>query len=154
MKTLSFILALLVVAASQLFAQTEYQLKPAIGALPKTNIIVFSALIDATDNLIIRNGKVQIQHVAGKPPTNMSINGKEWNPRWKKDITDSFSKFSPSLPVLKDSKVTVELLKGRGSATVLESPTIQNDYSLIIQIRDGGSGAREAEVRVTIVPAP
>jgi hypothetical protein len=45
-----------------------------------------------------------------------------------------------------DGQVYVQLLRGRGSATVIEQPTAQNGYTAVIRIDDASSGADDYRI--------
>ena len=129
--------------------------KPKIGDPFNTQMtrkIVFKALVDAGDNLIIQNGKLRIEHIDWKKPKDISINGIKWTPNWEDKKTDEFVGFVPPLAPFAGANVTVkkvQKVKSRGGVTVLEPPTETNGQKLVVHLQDEGAGASEFEVHIT-----
>ncbi|MEN3944223.1 hypothetical protein WJU23_23170 [Prosthecobacter sp. SYSU 5D2] len=120
------------------------------GARPETEEIVFKATVDATDDLVIYNGKLHIEHVARNKPHTMTVNGEAWEPSWEGSTSSSYARFKPKLRSLKDVVAKVELIQGRGEAVIQEQPTKENKYRLVVRITDGGPAAAEAEVKIVL----
>jgi hypothetical protein len=55
--------------------------------------------------------------------------------------------FTSGLPN-RNVTVEVEKKKGRGTVTVIQQPTRNNDYTAVVRIMDSGSGAREYELDI------
>lgn len=113
-----------------------------------THRIVFKGDIDAGDNLIIANGKLHIQHIDWKKPTDISINGVNWEPKWNGDTSDDFTAFNPPLAPFDGTKVTVHKVKARGDVKLLEPPTEANGQKLVVHLQDTGSGSSHFEVHI------
>ncbi len=119
------------------------------GAFQKlTHRIVFKGDIDATDNLIIENGKLHIQHLELKKPTDITINGVLWEPKWNGNTSDDFTGFNPALAPFDGAKVTVLKVKGRGDVKLQEPPTDANGQKLTVHLQDRGNGAGHFEVHI------
>ncbi|EDY16291.1 hypothetical protein CfE428DRAFT_6194 [Chthoniobacter flavus Ellin428] len=115
-----------------------------------THRIVFKGEIDAGDNLIIENGKLHIQHIDWQKPTDISINGVNWAPKWNGNTSDDFTAFNPPLAPFAGAKVTVLRvnMKARSDAKLLEPPTEANGQKLTVHLQDKGAGASHFEVHI------
>lgn len=115
-----------------------------------THRIVFKGEIDAGDNLIIENGKLHIQHIDWSKPTDISINGVHWEPKWNGNTSDEFTAFNPPLAPFDGAKVTVTKvnMKARSDAKLLEPPTAANGQKLVVHLQDKGSGASHFEIHI------
>ena len=60
---------------------------------------------------------------------------------------DGVSSFTSSLP-RKNVSVGVNKTKGRGTATVIQQPTRENDFTAIVEIIDDKSGAKEYQLEI------
>ena len=129
--------------------------KPKLGDPFNTQMtrkIVFKAMVDAGDNLIIQNGKLHIEHIDWKNPKDISINGIKWTPNWEGKKSDEFVGFVPPLAPFAGANVTVKLAKkvrNNGGVTVLEPPTEANGQKLVVHLQDIGGGASDFEVHIT-----
>ena len=124
--------------------------RPPIGGLsqPLTRKILFKAVVDGDDWLIIQDGKIRIQHGGWQKPENISVNGIKWKPEWEGNNSDDFVAFAPPLAPFAGATVTMKMVKGRGVATMKEPPTDANGHTARIHLEDKGGGASEFEVRV------
>ncbi len=113
-----------------------------------THHITFKGKIDGTDDLMVQNGKLHIQHIDWERPAEMSINGKKWKPVWKDNVSAEFSDFVPALAPFTGATVTVKQGKGRGETVVSEEPSVANGSKLVVRLHDAGNGASEFEVRI------
>jgi hypothetical protein len=105
--------------------------------------------VDGTDLIAVRDGKVSIQHKAWSKPTEISVNGRSWKPKWTGDKSDEFIVTSAALQPFAPL-VQVKKLKGRGSATLKQAPNTANQQTLIVEVNDGTeSGAAEYDVVIT-----
>ncbi|MCY7376764.1 MAG: hypothetical protein LH472_12460 [Pyrinomonadaceae bacterium] len=85
--------------------------------------------VDQEVQLVIQRRNIETRTISGSPYEN-----------------GTFS-FTSSLPT---RNVNVEVVKksGRGTVRVLEQPNRDNDYTTIIQIIDGGGGAKEYQLEI------
>ena len=122
---------------------------PPFGAQSGTRRISFKAKVDASDDIVIQNGKLHIEHIDWERPIDISINGKKWKPAWTDKRTDEFTGFSPALAPFSGATITVKQAKGRGETVIKEQPTEANGQKLIVRVHDAGNGASEFEVHIT-----
>jgi hypothetical protein len=140
---------------------------------PPTFKISISSYIDGRSLLIIRTNTVQWHHLDYAAPgrhgfVNLPtiINGIEWYPEWP-DVPDQenrrecFSSIYEDLdPALPKEEVEVELkiIQARHSISIAEHPSIDNDYTLIIDFDNdpvGGATWYECELIINVTqPSP
>jgi hypothetical protein len=122
---------------------------PTITGANLTRRIVIKAFVDATDEFIIQDGKLFIHHIDWTRPTNISINGKKWEPAWTdQNDTEAFTKFANPLAPFPGRKIRLELKEGLGKAEILELPTPENGQKLVVRLQDSGSGASNFEAEI------
>ena len=77
--------------------------------------------VDGRDRLHIRGKAITVEHLSANP------------------IRDATSTFTDPLP---SQAVTVSInkLEGRGDVTIVQQPSRENNYSLVVEISDSKSG--------------
>lgn len=145
----SLLIVGLLTLATAMFADPSTERLP-FGTRPQTDEIVFKATVDATDDIVIYNGKLYIEHIARNKPHTITINGETWEPTWDGNTSSFYTRFDPKLCSLKEVVARVDLIEGRGEAVIQEQPSKANKYRLTIRLTDGGSGAAEAEVKIVL----
>ncbi len=135
-----------------------------------------TALIDVADLLIIRGSEVQWHHpgsgaAVGRhsgldEPTTISstldgvtnLSAFAWTPAWPElppaqirydAFSSVFPNLTPALPA-GGMAVSVAVLYGRGAVAVQQYPNATNDWTLIVQFADGGSGAAFLSARISV----
>ena len=117
-----------------------------------TRRITFKATVDAGDNVVIKDGKLHIEHIDWTKPKDISVNGIKWEPSWQDKKTDDFTKFTTPLAPFAGAQVTTRFTQKRkkdGSVKVIEQPTEANGQKLVLHIQDEGGGASDFEVHIT-----
>jgi hypothetical protein len=127
-----------ILGASVLAAVGMVVLAVHLLAGPKT--MTFKAWIDGVDVVKLSGKGLWIEHQDFQPPGKMSINGKQWNPVWNKNTSAPYDlnpAFKPRNPE------SVKLIKhaGRGTISIVETPTPANDGTLAVQLDDDEGGA-------------
>lgn len=111
--------------------------------------VTFSAYVDGTDVLKLSGRRLWIEHLAWQQPKQISINGGKWSPVWDDDKTRSYMlkrAFKPRNP----EAINLTKKAGRGTVTIIEKPTTENQQTLAIQIDDGPyPGADSYELTVS-----
>ncbi len=133
-------------------------------------IINITAFIDGTSELIIENDTMFWHHTAFAAPGRWSgndypttVNAVEWLPNWpttgRNDFcncdSSSVTGLFPELSSLTD--ISLSLISGRGTVSVLEAPTQSNNYRMEIKFDDyyfGGAAWYEIEIAYADVPEP
>jgi len=106
--------------------------------------------MDGKDLLMVRGGKMWIEHKEWTKPKDITLNGRRWKPVWTGDKSDEFIDFVPPLGAFDGAPIEVKKVKGRGSISMKQSPTVENGQTLIVEFNDATeSGAAEYEARIT-----
>jgi len=136
---------------------------------PPSFKISIRSYIDGRSLLIIRVNTAQWHHLDWAAPGRLDfvcfptvINGSEWYPEWP-DVPDEenrrecFSSIYEDLaPALPETEVEVELrvIQARHSISIAQHPSIDNDYTLIVDFNDnplGGADWYECELTVNVL---
>ena len=120
--TLLFLFALSISAAAQT-SENPGENKQTSGR------VLWRGMVDAKVHLIIQDLTLTVNTVEGTA------------------YPDGVSSFTASLP-RKNVSVGVNKTKGRGTATVIQQPTRENDYTAIVEILDDKSGAKEYQLEI------
>jgi beta-lactam-binding protein with PASTA domain len=140
-----------------------------------TYAYTFSACIDGSDFLVIQGSQIQWQYGNSTsvgdllpdcgPTTTMiqtSVNGTpvqtaDWQPIWSPDppasgaLSSPFAGLSPALPV-SAMTVTLTTIAARGSLSIYQTPTAENNWALILWFNDaavGGAAMYSGQVTVS-----
>lgn len=122
--------------------------------------VTFKAWVDGSDTLKLRGRRLWLEHLTWGQPTKISVNGKKWTPTWNDASSPSFPSwnnnrtemYSPGSNFSAKTSDHVKLAKkvGRGTVSVVEGPSPDNDYTLTVKIDDGPqSGADWYEFTVS-----
>ena len=130
----------------------------------KESVIAVMAQIDGRSQLAIRGDSVQWFHFDDAAPgregssvLSTFINGIEWIPGWpdqlsteNRDCECASSIFEGLDPALADDQVGVELeiLRARGEVSIVETPSVDNGFTLVIEFTDPQGGPDWYEVRI------
>jgi len=101
--------------------------------------------VDGSDRLFYQDGKLWIEHMSARKPTNIFVNGVEWAPTWNGDKTDVFTKFSVPVAPVAQGLVTMKQFAGRSKARQEHSPMA----AAMVTISDGESGADDYEIQLS-----
>lgn len=112
--------------------------------------ITLKVKVDGSDLFKVKDGKLWIEHKSWSKPTEISVNGHSWKPQWTGNDSDQFVTFVPPLAPFGGSPVEIRKIKGRGSATIKQTPTPENGGTLVVEFNDGTeSGAAHYEARIS-----
>ncbi len=95
-----------------------------------TGNVSWRGRVDQTANIIISGADVQTEDAAGTGLSSVSFN-----------INGSLAR--------RPGSITARKRNGRGTVTVLQQPSRDNDYTAIVQVFDPGGGADNYEVDIT-----
>lgn len=118
-------------------AQEEPRPLPLRNRVPDgaTLCLTWSAELDGVEDLRIRGRTVEIEHrKLGRP----------------RDVRERFHAPLPR----KEVGIFVRLVRGRGSALVLQDPSAANGYEAVVRVLDHGKGSAPTEVEVYYGPRP
>ena len=128
-------------------------------------VIQVLAHIDGRSHLAIREDTVQWFHFDDAAPGREAfanlptiVNGVEWMPGWpdngsaeNRDCGCSSSMFRELEPALAADEVSVdlEILQARGEVFITEMPSVDNNYTLVVEFNDDPSGPDWYEIKIT-----
>jgi hypothetical protein len=143
------------------------------GVETDTETIRIEAHIDGRSQLILRGSTAQWHHFDyAAPGRELGVNeptrisGVDWFPVWPDLPTaenlfcdcfsDVFSGVGPSVPAT-DATVELRIVQSRHVTTLVQQPSAQNDYTLIIEFDDNPPGGPdwyivEVDVTVRVIP--
>jgi beta-lactamase regulating signal transducer with metallopeptidase domain len=109
---------------------------------PQTTL-TFKATIDGSDTFHIREDRAWYEHHQWKHPFGTTlINGEEWTPEWETPRLSSPATLG-TVPFKNSQIIRIKKRAGRGTISITEKPTIENNYTLSILINDGGYGGED-----------
>lgn len=113
---------------------------------PKLHTITVQIRVDGTDRVLYQDGKLWIEHLAARKPTEIVVNGVEWSPTWNGDKTEPFTDFSVPVAPLSRGQVAVKKFAGRGSVRLEHLATAP----VVVNIDDGRPGADDYEFQISL----
>jgi hypothetical protein len=69
------------------------------------------------------------------------LNLQPWLPQWNEALSDRHPGLEPPLPIAGTVALNLDVLQGRGTVTIQQSPTAENNYETIIKLQDTEFGA-------------
>ena len=135
---------------------------------PPNASIEISALIDGRDQLIIRDGTLQWdhfdmvavgRHMGQNVPTTITttigdqsvMDHVDWTPEWSvsppgdvrnRELSSVFTGLLPEFPELEQT-VKLTPLNVRRDASIVQQPSVGNDYTLIVEFNDNTAGSSD-----------
>jgi hypothetical protein len=110
------------------------------------------AFIDGRSQLIIRGNTAQWRHFEANGPGYDDdyptiINGADWYPTWlggdpsdcQGCLSSVFSGVCPGISAV-EQNVTLSVIQARESATIIQQPSVDNSYTLIVEFNDNEPG--------------
>lgn len=107
-----------------------------------TRKMTFKAYVDGTDVVKLRGQNVWIEHQSWNLPIKISVNGKKWDPQWN-GSTSALYKLGWGFIQHRAANIKLTRHIGRGTITILEMPTSENQETLSIQMDDGAFGGAD-----------
>ena len=128
-----------------------------------TKLVTILSLIDGSDVLKIRGNELWIEHrnfvlpgkwvghsdASGNEPT--YINSDAWVPKWNGDVSLPYAAKARLLPEGSQFDVRLVTPQDRGSVTILQQPSAQNNFTLSILLDDdfaNGAAWYQVELRL------
>jgi hypothetical protein len=110
--------------------------------LAGTRKMTFKAYVDGTDVIKLCGYSVWIEHQTWQLPNKITVNGKKWAAQWNGSTSAPYQLgWGFNQPRSENIKLTK--LIGRGTITIMEMPTPENQESLSIQMDDGSFGGAD-----------
>lgn len=102
-----------------------------------TEQVRIKVLVDGSGTIRLCDGKLWYEvNSYATPVEPITVNGADWRPMWKMNISDPYDQFTPPLPTLKGKKAIFKKLSGRGPIQIKEQPNAENGYTLSVFLND------------------
>lgn len=164
-KGVHLVIAAILIAGLVLSVKPVQRVQAAQAAKPQRTLTI-EAWVDGRSWLILRKNTLQWYQLEFAAPGRLEfadlptlVNGEEWYPVWP-DVPDAENRdcycYSSVLkgvkPFLHRNKLPVEInvLESRGPVSIVEYPSAENDYAMIIEFDDNGPGGA-ANYKIEIV---
>ena len=104
--------------------------------------MTFKAYVDGTDVVKLRGQNVWIEHQSWQLPERITVNGRKWTPEWNENTSAPY-RLGWGYSRLRAENIKLTKLIGRGTITIMELPSPQNQETLSIQMDDGSFGGAD-----------
>jgi hypothetical protein len=104
---------------------------PGPGGPISSGRMVWSGRVDDDIRIIVRGGTAEVQTIGGTPYTNATTN------------------FTAALPTRRGVPVRLNVRRSRGQVFIEEQPSRENDYAVVIRIKDPRGGASDYEFEIS-----
>ena len=112
--------------------------------------LTIKMLVDGSDVVKVSGNKLWIEHEQFLRPQRILLNGKLWIPQWTTNVSAPFEGLQPPFAPWDPGKIKVSKKAGRGTVTITQRPSAENDQTLGIRIDDNEQpGADRYTIRVT-----
>lgn len=149
-------------------------------ALNKDDMAIeIEAVVDGRDHLVIQGGTIQWRHfewaivgrheplneptiISTKKPDVVTLDRVEWHPEWydlegrpvthyrQPAVSSKFNELTPPLPS-RDAHVILTPINCRGTTHIVQQPSAENDYTLIVEFDDNPQpGAVTYKIRLAV----
>lgn len=117
---------------------------PGLGGAAATSALKVKVQVDGVSHLFLKDGKVWFDHSKGRaaPPGRHQgsfptlLNDKtSWMPVWNGTVTEPFAA-GFQFPKEEATKINLRMSEGRGIADVIQQPSVQNDFTAIVELSD------------------
>ena len=105
--------------------------------------LTISADIDGSDVVKVSGNKLWIEHEDFQLPKRIIVNGKVWIPQWTTNVSAPFEGLQPPFAPRDPQKIKVSKKTGRGTVTITQRPSAENDQTLGIRIDDNEQGGAD-----------
>jgi hypothetical protein len=112
--------------------------------------LTISADVDGSDVVKVSGNKLWIEHEEFQLPQRIIVNDKVWIPQWTTNVSAPFEGLQPLFAPRDIQKIKVSKKAGRGTVTITQRPSAENDQTLGIRIDDNEQGGADRyTIRVT-----
>jgi hypothetical protein len=105
--------------------------------------LIFSADVDGSDVVKVSGNKLWIEHEDFQLPQRIIVNDKVWIPHWTTNVSAPFEGLQPPFAPRDPGKIKVSKKAGRGTVTITQRPSAENDQTLAIRIDDNEQGGAD-----------
>ena len=120
------------------------------------NALRIKVYLDDRDVVKVSGKQLWYEHQSGSFPGKWNnhddptyVNGREWVPMWEGMTSKPYDRLTPPFRPPSDSQVKIAHKEGRGSVSILEQPTKENNQTLSLQFEDPTGGAAWLEVVIS-----
>ncbi len=92
--------------------------------------LTISADVDGSDVVKVSGNKLWIEHEEFQLPQRIIVNDKVWVPQWNTNVSTPFVGLQPPFAPLDIQKIKVSKKAGRGTVTITQRPSAENDQTL------------------------
>ena len=118
------------------------------GCGPRRALTV-SADIDGSDVVKVSGNKLWIEHEDFQLPQRIILNGRVWIPQWTTNVSAPYEGLQPPFAPRNPRKIKVTKKAGRGTVTIIQRPSAENDQTLGIRIDDNSQpGSDRYDIRI------
>jgi len=105
--------------------------------------LTISADVDGSDVVKVSGNKLWIEHEDFNLPDRIILNDKVWVPQWTTNVSAPFEGLQPPFAPRDPGKIKVSKKAGRGTVTITQRPSAENDQTLGIRIDDNEQGGAD-----------
>src|ERR1035437_3850293 len=73
----------------------------------------------------------------------VNVSGNVWSPKWNDKVSDAFEGLSPAFRPHAPPKIQITKRAGRGTVSIAQFPTSDNDHALAVRMDDGDFGGAD-----------
>jgi len=105
--------------------------------------LTLSADIDGSDVVKVSGNRLWIEHEEFNLPQRIILNDKVWIPQWTTNVSAPYEGLQPPFAPRDPRKIQVSKKTGRGTVTITQRPSAENDQTLSIRIDDNEQGGAD-----------
>jgi hypothetical protein len=112
--------------------------------------LTIKVTVDGSDVVKVSGNKLWIEHEDFQLPKRIIVNDKVWIPQWTTNVSAPYEGLQPPFAPRDPGKIKVSKKAGRGTVTITQRPSAENDQTLGIRIDDNEQpGADRYTIQVT-----
>ena len=114
------------------------------GCGPRRQTVTVKAFIDGCDVVKVSGNKLWFDHETFNLPGKIIyVNGNVWTPKWNDKVSDVFAGLSPAFRPHALPNIQITKRTGRGTVSIAQFPTSDNDRTLAVRMDDGDFGGAD-----------
>ena len=105
--------------------------------------LTISADIDGSDVVKVSGNKLWIEHEDFQLPQRIILNDQVWVPQWTTNVSAPYEGLQPPFAPRDPQKIQASKKAGRGTVTITQRPSAENDQTLAFRIDDNDQGGAD-----------